>query len=131
MIQLGSILKVTDKTSVVLAQCIKVLGSYKKKIANLGDVIIVSVQWINSKKYKMLKARLQKRYLKGTLHRALIIRTKTYFSRAKGARLRFGENTVVLVTRLIVPVSNRVYGPVLHEFCMRWPSLGCVSSCII
>jgi ribosomal protein L14 len=44
MIQLGSILKVTDKTSVVLAQCIKVLGSYKKKIANLGDVIIVSVQ---------------------------------------------------------------------------------------
>jgi large subunit ribosomal protein L14 len=44
MIQLGSILKVTDKTSVVLVQCIKVLGSSKKKIAFLGDVILVSVQ---------------------------------------------------------------------------------------
>jgi large subunit ribosomal protein L14 len=67
----------------------------------------------------MLKARLQKRYLKGTLHRALIIRTKCYYRRAKGVRLRFGENTVVLVTRLIVPVSNRIYGPILNEFCMR------------
>jgi len=44
MIQLGSILKVSDKTCVVLAQCIKVLGSAKKKIAYLGDVILVSVQ---------------------------------------------------------------------------------------
>lgn len=44
MVQLGSILKVTDKTCVVYAQCIKVLGSFKKKIAYLGDVILVSVQ---------------------------------------------------------------------------------------
>jgi hypothetical protein len=30
-----------------------------------------------------------------------------------------------------VPLSNKVYGPILREFCMRWPSLGCVSSCIV
>ena len=49
MIQLGSILKVSDKTCVVLAQCTKVLGPFKKKIAFLGDVILISVQWINQK----------------------------------------------------------------------------------
>lgn len=44
MIQLGSILNVTDKSGIVLVQCIKVLGPYKKKIAVLGDSIVVTVQ---------------------------------------------------------------------------------------
>jgi len=50
MIQLGTILKVSDKTGVVLVQCIKVFGSYKKRIAYLGDVILVTVKRINPKK---------------------------------------------------------------------------------
>lgn len=53
MIQLGTILKVSDKTGVVLVQCIKVFGSYKKKIANIGDVILVAVKRINPKKFHM------------------------------------------------------------------------------
>jgi ribosomal protein L14 len=44
MVQLGSILKVSDKTSIVLVQCIKVLKSYKKRIASMGDMILVAVQ---------------------------------------------------------------------------------------
>jgi large subunit ribosomal protein L14 len=44
MVQLGTILKVTDKTGVSLVQCIKVFGSSKKKIAKIGDVILVSVK---------------------------------------------------------------------------------------
>jgi hypothetical protein len=38
---------------------------------------------------------------------------------------------VVLVTKRRVPVSNRVYGPILKEFCMRWPSLGCVTRVLV
>jgi large subunit ribosomal protein L14 len=79
----------------------------------------------------LLKERLQKRYLKGTIHRALIIRSKTNFMRIPGVWFKFNENTVVLVTKQVVPVSNRIYGPILREMCMRWPSLGCVSSCIV
>jgi ribosomal protein L14 len=45
--------------------------------------------------------------------------------------LKFNKNSVVLVTKNVVPVSNRVYGPVLRELCMKYPSLGCVSSHII
>jgi len=131
MVQLGSILKVSDKTSIVLVQCIKVLKSYKKRIASMGDMILVAVQWVNSKKFIFLKARLQKKYVKGSIHRALIIRSKVNFLRSPGIYINFDENCVVLVTKTVVPVSNRVYGPVLKEMCMRWPSLGCVSLCMI
>lgn len=131
MIQLGSIVKVSDKTCVVLAQCIKVLGSWRKKSVKLGDVFLISVQWINPRKFILLKDRLQKKFLKGTVHRALLIRSKKNYCRISGIFIRFGENTVVLITKNIVPVSNRIYGPILREMCMRWPSLGCVSNCII
>mgnify|MGYP003387793922 CR=1 FL=1 len=51
MIQIGTILKVSDKTGVILVQCIKVLGGSKKKIAYIGDVILVSVQHIIQKNF--------------------------------------------------------------------------------
>jgi len=131
MIQLGTIVKVTDKTSIVLGQCIKVLKSYKNRIAYMGDIVLITVQWVNSKRYSLLKARLQKKYLKGTIHRALVIRSKVNYCRISGVYIKFNENSVILITRDVVPVSDRVYGPVLREMCMKWPSLGCVSVCII
>lgn len=119
MIQAGSILKVVDKTGVTLVQCIKVIGPYKKRIAFLGDVIIVSVKRLNPKKFKNVKWFRRKRYLKGTLHRALIIRSKVNYCRTPGVFIRFNENSVVIVNRRVVPLSNRVYGPVLRELCTR------------
>jgi len=126
MIQVGTILKVTDKTGVSLVRCIKVLGPYKKKIAYLGDVILVSVKHINPKKFKNMKLFKRKRFLKGTIHRGLIIRTKINYKRSNGVFIRFNENSVVLVNKKSVPISNRVYGPVLIELCRKLPSLGCV-----
>jgi large subunit ribosomal protein L14 len=126
MIQVGTILKVTDKTGVSLVKCIKVLGPYKKKIAYLGDVILVSVKHINPKKFKNMKLFKKKRFLKGTIHRGLVIRTKVNYKRSNGAFISFNENSVVLVNKKSVPISNRVYGPVLIELCRRLPSLGCV-----
>lgn len=126
MIQVGSILKVTDKTGVSLVKCIKVLGPYKKKIANIGDVVLVSIKHINPKKFKNMKLFKRKRFLKGTIHRGLIIRTKINYRRANGAFISFNENSVVLVNKKSVPISNRVYGPVLIELCRKLPSLGCV-----
>lgn len=119
MIQVGTICKVSDKTGVVLVQCIKVLGSSKKRIAVIGDVIIVSVKRINTKKFLNVKLFKKKKFFKGTLHRALIIRSKVNSCRMPGVSLRFNENTVVLVNKRTVPISNRIYGPVLRELCMR------------
>lgn len=131
MIQVGTILKVCDKTGVSLVQCIKVLGPYKKRIAYIGDVVLVSVVHINPKKFVNMKLFKRKRFFKGTLHRGLIIRTKTNYMRANKIFIKFNENSVVLVNRKVVPISNRVYGPILVELCRRLPSLGCISRYMI
>jgi large subunit ribosomal protein L14 len=94
-------------------------------------MILVTVKRINPRRMLLLKWRIQRRYIKGSIHRAFIIRTKVNFRRLPGIYLKFNENTAVLVTKGVVPVSNRVYGPVFTEFCMQWPSLGCVSNFII
>lgn len=127
MIQVGSILKVCDKTGVSLVKCIKVLGSSKKKIANIGDVILVSIKHINPKKFVKMKLFKRKRFFKGTIHRGLIVRSKTNYKRSNNVFVKFNENSVVLVNKKTVPISNRVYGPILLELCRRLPSLGCIT----
>jgi large subunit ribosomal protein L14 len=126
MIQVGTLLKVCDKTGVTLVQCIKVLGPAKKRIAIIGDMILVSVQQINPKKFQSMKLFKRKRFFKGTLHRGLIIRTKINFERARGIFIKFNENSIILVNRKSIPISNRIYGVVLVELCRKLPSLGCV-----
>lgn len=51
--------------------------------------------------------------------------------RLAGIFVRFNENSVVLVNKRIVPISNRVSGPILRELCMRFPSLGCITRLLI
>jgi len=131
MIQVGSIVKVCDKTGVVLATCIKVLGNSKKRIASIGDIIIIAVKRINPKKFHKVKLFRRKKFFKGTLHRALLVRSKVNYCRITGLFIRFNENSVVIVNKRSVPVSNRVYGPILRELCMKLPSLGCVTRVMI
>lgn len=63
MIQVGTIIKVSDKTGVVLAQCVKVFGSAKKRIALIGDVVLVSVKRINPKKFHNVNCLKRKNFL--------------------------------------------------------------------
>ena len=129
MIQLRSILNIVDKTSGVKGLCIKVLKG--KKLAYMGDTFLLSIRWRNIKRARFLKARLQKKYAPGRIHRALVLRARFNYLRLPGLYIRFFDNACVLVNKRIVPVSNRIYGPVLKEFCMIWPSVGCVSIDII
>lgn len=131
MIQLKTFLLGTDKTAVVKVYCIKVLKSTKHRIALLGDVIIICVNTINVKKFYKLKARFQKRFYVGSIHRALVVRSKSNYNRLNGLFWKFNENSIIIVSKQVVPLSNKVYGPILREFCIKWPSLGCVSSCIL
>ena len=131
MVQQGSILKVCDRTGVILVQCIKVFGSSQKRIAVLGDVILVSVKKFNPRKFQSNKTKKRKKFLKGSLQRALVVRTKVNYQRTSGIYIKFDENTVVLVNKKVVPISNRVFGPILRELCMKWPSLGCITRFII
>lgn len=131
MIQVGTLLKVSDKTGVNLVRCVKVLGSSKKRIAYLGDVVLVSIKQVNPKRIRLLKTHKRRRFLKGKLHRALVIRTKVFHRRSPNVLMKFNENSVVLVNRRVVPISNRVYGPVFRELCRKYPSLGCMTQKMI
>jgi len=131
MVQAGTMLKVTDKTAVILVECLRVFGPIRKRIAYIGDVVLVSVKKINVKKLSSLKTKKRKRYSRGSLSRALVVRSKVNFCRIPGVFIKFDENAVVLVNKKKVPVSNRIFGPILKELCMKWPSLGCITRHII
>ena len=131
MIQLKTKLLATDKTAIVYVFCIKILKGGKSKIAILGEVILICVNSINIKKHILLKPRFQKKFKVGSIHRALVVRTNKNFRRIKDLWIKFNINSIVIISKQVVPLSNRVYGPILREFCMRWPSLGCVAVCII
>lgn len=131
MVQAGSFLKVTDRSGVSLVQCIKTFGSSKKGIASLGDVVLISVQKLNTKSFIGVSERKKRKVSKGTLHRGLIVRTKINFKRLNGIFIRFNENSLILVNKRTVPISNRINGPILKELCIKWPSLGCITKFMI
>ena len=116
---------IVDKTSTLKGVCIKVLRG--KRFACLGNCFLLSVRSRSARRASFLKLRLQRKFSVGSMHRALLLRSKKNFMRFPGIFVKFFENSCALVNRRVVPISNRIYGPVLKELCMLWPSVGCVS----
>ena len=105
MIQQESILRVADNSGAKTVKCIKVLGGFKKKIAKLGDVIIVSVKKLRNKSKKTAKVK------KREVYKALIIRTRTTKYRNSGLNLSFKDNAAVLINKQGNPLGTRIIGP--------------------
>jgi large subunit ribosomal protein L14 len=99
MIQVSTLLKVVDKTGITEVKCIKVLSTIKNRIATVGSVIIVSVHRLNPKKFKKIKLFKKKKFFKGTLHRALVIRSCFFYKRLPSIYITFNENSVVIVIK--------------------------------
>ena len=106
MIQQQTILKVADNSGAKIVKCIKVLGGFKKRYANLGDIIVVSVQQLRNKSKKTSKV------LKGGVFRALVIRTKKQFKKKDGSSFVLNENSVTLINKQGNPIGTRVLGPI-------------------
>ena len=111
MIQQQTILKVADNSGAKTAKCIKILGGYKKKYAELGDIIIVSVQELRN------KAKLTSKVKKGGIYKALIIRTKKKIKRKKDGTITFFNeksihNSVALISKKGLPIATRISEPI-------------------
>lgn len=106
MIQQQSILKVSDNSGAKTVKCIKILGGFKKKYANLGDIIVVAVQNLRNKSKKTTKVK------KKEIYRALIVKTKVKLKKKNGHSTSFIENSVVLLKSLDKPVGTRIIGPI-------------------
>ncbi len=105
MIQMQSRMEVADNSGARQVQCIKVLGGSKRRTANIGDVVIVSVK----------DAIPRGRVKKGTVHRAVIVRTKKGLNRSYGEQIRFDTNACVLINQAGEPIGTRIFGPVTRE----------------
>jgi large subunit ribosomal protein L14 len=104
MIQQESRLKVADNSGAKEVLCIRVLGGSKRRYASVGDQIVVTVKDANPGGVK-----------KGTVSRAVIVRTRKEIRRKDGSYIRFDDNAVVLLTESEEPRGTRIFGPVARE----------------
>lgn len=105
MIQEESRLKVADNSGAKEVLCIRVLGGTGRRYASVGDKIVVTV-----------KAALPSGNVKkGTVTKAVIVRTKKAIRRKDGSYIRFDENAAVLLNANDEPRGTRIFGPVARE----------------
>eukprot|EP00800_Vazella_pourtalesii_P002908 TRINITY_DN12849_c0_g1_i1.p1 TRINITY_DN12849_c0_g1~~TRINITY_DN12849_c0_g1_i1.p1 ORF type:complete len:123 (-),score=1.66 TRINITY_DN12849_c0_g1_i1:132-500(-) len=105
MIQMQTRLSVADNTGAKEIMCIKVLGGSKRRFASIGDLIVASVkQTIPNSKIK-----------KGSVVKAVIVRTTKEKKRADGSSIHFNNNAAVIINQKKEPVGTRVFGPVARE----------------
>jgi large subunit ribosomal protein L14 len=105
MIQMQTMLKVADNSGGKRVQCIKVLGGSKKRFANIGEIITVTVK----------EAMPNSKIKKGKVYPAVIVRTKVGMARKDGSFIRFDDNSVVLLNEAYEPIATRIFGPVARE----------------
>jgi large subunit ribosomal protein L14 len=105
MIQQESRLTVADNTGAKEVLCIRVLGGSKRRYASVGDKIVVSVK----------SALPSGEAKKGTVSRAVVVRTTKEIRRSDGSYIRFDDNAVVLLTNTDEVRGTRIFGPVARE----------------
>jgi large subunit ribosomal protein L14 len=105
MVQQETRLSVADNSGAKSVLCIRVLGGTKRRYASVGDKIIVAIKdAIPSGSVK-----------KGTVSKAVVVRTRKEVRRADGSYIRFDDNAVVLLTPADELRGTRIFGPVARE----------------
>jgi len=100
-----SVLDVADNSGARRLMCIKVLGGSKRRYANIGDIIKVSVK----------EAIPRGRVKKGDVFNAVVVRTRKGVRRSDGSLIRFDSNAAVLLNTQLQPIGTRIFGPVTRE----------------
>ena len=111
MIQPNTIVRVADNSGAKVAFVFKILGGSKRRYAQIGDEIVISIR----------VAEPRKTVKKKEVHRAVVVRQRNAFRRKDGSYVRFDENAVVLVDKAgkKEPLANRVFGPIPREVIER------------
>jgi large subunit ribosomal protein L14 len=104
MIQQESRSRVADNSGAKEVLCIRVLGGSKRRYAHVGDTIVVSVKDTSPGGIK-----------KGSVSKAVIVRTKKEIRRKDGSYIRFDDNACVLLNNQDEPRGSRIFGPVARE----------------
>lgn len=105
MIQMRTMLSVADNSGAQSIQCIKVLGSTRKRYARIGDIIVATVK----------EAIPNGTVKKSEVVKAVIVRTASIFARKDGSFIRFDNNAAVIINDQLEPRGTRIFGPVARE----------------
>lgn len=105
MIQVQTNLVVADNSGAKKAMCIRVLGGTRRRYAQVGDLIIVSIK----------DAIPNSPVKKGSVVKGVVVRTTKEFGRRDGTYIRFSDNAIVLVNDQSEPRGTRIFGPVARE----------------
>jgi len=105
MIQQETRCSVADNSGAKDVLCVRVLGGTRKRYASLGDMVVVSV------KAPILGSEVKK----GTVSKAIVVRTRKEVRRNDGSYIRFDDNAVVLLNNLGEMRGTRIFGPVARE----------------
>jgi large subunit ribosomal protein L14 len=109
MIQVQTELLVADNTGAKRVECIKVLGGSKRRYAGVGDLIVISVK----------EALPNGKVKKGSVHKAVVVRTKKEIFRKDGSKVQFDSNSVVLTDETGEASETRIGGPETRELRFR------------
>ena len=105
MLQPRAIVKIADNSGGKIGRIFKVLGSSKKRYAELGEVVVLSVQ--EAEPRKAVKK-------KDVLH-AVVVRQRKPFRRKDGSYIRFDEHAAVILEKGKEPKGGRIFGPIPRE----------------
>jgi large subunit ribosomal protein L14 len=106
MIQPRTIVKIADNSGAKLGRIFKVLGGSKKRYAEIGQTVILSVQ----------KAEPRKMVKKKDVLKAVVVRQRKALRRRDGSYIRFDENAVVIIDKAKgEPIAGRIFGPIPRE----------------
>jgi large subunit ribosomal protein L14 len=105
MIQEETLLEVADNTGAKKVKCFRILGGTNRRYAYVGDIIVASVKEADPN--GIVK--------KGEVIKAVIVRTKNYIKRLDGSKLRFYDNSCVIIDDKNNPKGTRIFGSVARE----------------
>ena len=105
MIQVETQLNVADNSGAKKVQCIRILGGTRRRYARVGDIVIVAVK----------DAVPNGGVKKGTIARAVVVRTTKEYGRKDGTYIRFSDNAAVIINDVGEPKGTRIFGPVARE----------------
>lgn len=106
MILERSIVAIADNTGGQIGRIFKVLGSAAKRYAEIGDLVVLSIQ----------KAQPRKAVKKKDVLTAVVVRQRKAYRRKDGSYVRFDENAVVILDKgKIEPMGGRIFGPIPRE----------------
>ncbi len=105
MIQQETELAVADNSGARKVKCFKVLGGSKKRYAQAGSIIVCSVK--EADPHSSIK--------KGSIVKAVVVRTKNFIRRPDGSKLRFYDNSCVILGDKNEPKGTRIFGPIVRE----------------